>query len=314
MNTNDVQNKYIKKEEYEVISHNSANFKVFLVNLLYRAPHSHKDFEIGLILEGIVDIITTDKKEHFSKNDIFLMNPYQAHELITNEPALILSIQVPPKFFEVYYPRMTYTSFVPFKLSNNSVANTKEIQSLILDIAREYFIRNKYYEFKCAILINQLFYNFLNNVELTISSEQELKIKKEKGKRARRIMHYIDAHYTEKILLSDIASEEDLDLYYLSHFFKDSFGVSFQTYVNKLRCEHARHLLLVTDHSLLDICMECGFSDPKYFNKSFNELYGCTPKQYRKNFENLDLHKQQKSMLSTQEFLSDEASILTLHI
>ena len=60
--------------------------------------------------------------------------------------------------------------------------------------------------------------------------------------------------------------------------------------------------------------MESGFSDPKYFNKSFKEQYGCTPKQYRKDFEKLELKEQQRNMLSTQEFLSDRASLVLLEL
>ena len=124
----------------------------------------------------------------------------------------------------------------------------------------------------------------------------------------RRIVSYIEDHFSEKILLSDIADEENLDLYYLSHLFTESFGIPFQKYIAKLRCEHARSLLLMTDRSLLDISISLGFSDPKYFNKNFKDLYGCTPKEYRVRFSSLDLSMQQISMLTTQEFMSKEAS------
>ena len=124
----------------------------------------------------------------------------------------------------------------------------------------------------------------------------------------RRIVSYIEDHFSEKILLSDIADEENLDLYYLSHLFTESFGIPFQKYIAKLRCERARSLLLMTDRSLLDISISLGFSDPKYFNKNFKDLYGCTPKEYRVRFSSLDLSMQQISMLTTQEFMSKEAS------
>ena len=45
------------KREYEIISHAETNFKVFVVNLLYRAPHIHKDFELGLVLDGNISIL-----------------------------------------------------------------------------------------------------------------------------------------------------------------------------------------------------------------------------------------------------------------
>ncbi|RGH39107.1 AraC family transcriptional regulator [Firmicutes bacterium AM41-5BH] len=128
----------------------------------------------------------------------------------------------------------------------------------------------------------------------------------------REIMHYIDEHYSEELLLSDIAKQQELDLYYLSHLFKESFGITFQNYLSKIRREHARQLLLLTDYSLLDISIACGFSDPKYFNKAFKAQYGCSPKEYRRSFQNAHIEQQQKSMLTTQDFLSDDASLLML--
>jgi len=299
--------------EYEIISHNRANFRLFLVNLLYRNPHAHKDFEVGMIVKGTMNLITHLGTYTLSEGDIFLMNPYQTHELQAQSPVLVMSLQVPSAFFESYFPNISHVDFLSEVIIDNYEMKYN-ISSLMTDLAREYFRKEALFEFRCAILINHLFYYLFQNIEYVIRTEQETKAQKEKGQRARRIMHYVDAHYTEKILLSDIAKEENLDLYYLSHFFKDTFSMPFQTYVNKLRCEHARHLLLVTDLSLLDVCMESGFSDPKYFNRSFNEQYGCLPKQYRKNFKTLELKDQQNNMLSTQEFLSEEASIVILEI
>ena len=39
-------------QEFEIISHSQMNFKLFLVNMLYRTPHIHKDFELCLLLDG----------------------------------------------------------------------------------------------------------------------------------------------------------------------------------------------------------------------------------------------------------------------
>ena len=95
---------------------------------------------------------------------------------------------------------------------------------------------------------------------------------------------------------------------YLSAFFKSVFGMSFQAYVMKKRCEKARQLLLLTDFSLLDISIACGFSDVKYFNQGFQRQFGCSPRQYRLDFRQEGQDQQQESMLTTQEFLSPAAS------
>lgn len=262
------------ENEYEIITYNNHNFHVFLVSLLYRTPHIHKDFEISLVLDGTLSVITQDGSTTFSSNDIFVMSPFQSHEISAKEPALILSLQLSPNFFKNYYHQINQIEFTKLLLdSTNSI-----IRSQLIELALIYFENTDYTSIKCAILVNQIFLYLLENHDYHIIPQKEQRASIAKGKRMRKIMHYIDEHYTEKLLLSDIAETEGLDLYYLSHFFKECFGITFQNYLMKIRCEHARQLLLLTDYSLLDICIGCGFSDSKYFNKGFLEQYGCPPK------------------------------------
>ena len=48
--------------EFEIVAHNQMHdFRLFLVNLLYRTPHIHKDFEICLILEGETSLLTAGR-------------------------------------------------------------------------------------------------------------------------------------------------------------------------------------------------------------------------------------------------------------
>lgn len=303
----------MKKQEYEVISHNHSRFRVFLVNLLYRTPHIHKDYEISLLLDGEITVNTPNGVFSLYTNDIFITNPFQSHEITADSPALILSVQIPSSFFSAYYPQIENLEFDHLIFSaKESPDICKNLRNNLFTIAGSFFTKEDYCEIKCAMLLNQLFYLLLQNGGHHTIPEREKEASRQKGDRMRKIMHYIDSHYNEKLLLSDIAALENLDLYYLSHFFKECFGLSFQNYLMKIRCEHARQLLLLTDYSLLDISIRCGFSDPKYFNKGFLDQYGCTPKEYRKSFQNARLEQQQRSMLSTQEFLSENASLVLL--
>ena len=303
----------MKKQEYEVISHNLSRFRVFLVNLLYRTPHIHKDYEISLVLEGTITVTTSDGDLSLHTNDIFITNPFQSHEITADSPALILSVQIPPAFFSSYYPQIDNIEFEKLVFSTKEIPDVcLQLRNILFSVASSFFNKESFHEIKCAMLLNQLFYLLLQSGNHQTISEREKEASRQKGNRMRKIMHYIDAHYNEKLLLSDIAAMENLDLYYLSHFFKECFGLSFQNYLMKIRCEHARQLLLLTDYSLLDISMRCGFSDPKYFNKGFLDQYGCSPKEYRKSFQNARLEQQQSSMLSTQEFLSENASLVLL--
>lgn len=299
--------------EYEIITHNNVNFHVFLVNLLYRTPHIHRDYEFCLVLEGSLTLHTLSGSYNLKKNDIFIANPFFSHEIQAKNHALILSLQVSPSLFSSYYPRIKNTQFdISVLHYETNAVWCQTIQKLMIDIAISYFNQEQLYELKCVMLLNQLFQYLLKELPSHLVSENERLSKKTKAKRMQSIIEYIDEHYTEKLLLTDIAAQLKLDLYYLSHFFKESFGISFQKYLLKIRCEHARQLILSSELSLLDISIASGFSDPKYFNKGFRQQFGCPPKEYRKNFRREKTETQKKLMSSVQEFLSDISSIIAL--
>ena len=183
---------------------------------------------------------------------------------------------------------------------------------MLFDIADLAFRQPPGYEFKAIAQINMLFYHIMESIPYEIIPGTEKNRNRHKATQMRRITNYIDSNYSRKLLLSEIAERENLTLSCLSHFFRNSFGMPFQTYLLKMRCEKARRLLLSTSLSLLDICITCGFSDMKYFNKGFQEQYGLTPREYRTAFENEALKMQQENMLTTQDILSRNASLAML--
>ncbi|MDO4272589.1 MAG: AraC family transcriptional regulator [Eubacteriales bacterium] len=301
------------KQEFEIISYSRTNFKMFMVNSLYRTPHIHRDFEISYILSGDVEVFTPSQTVLLNAGNFWVMNPFMSHEIKAAKPALILSLQVPPEFFVSYYPQIENLEFVTCSSGKNTDAPSYSLlQDAFIHMAYEYFGGDEFYEFKCAALLNQIFFWLMDIFGYKFVSKKERLASRTKAERMRAITDYIDENYCQKLLLTDIAGQEHLSLYYLSHFFKDCFGMSFQEYLLRIRCEKARQLLLLSEQTLTDICFACGFSDPKYFNNGFKRQYGCTPKYYRKQFRNDGLEQQQKSMLTIEEFLTPEASLITL--
>lgn len=262
-------------EEFEVISHGNMDYNIFLNNLLYRTPHVHKEFEVCLLLDGSVQLLSPSSSRAFSAGSLWVINPFESHELIAERPALILSLQIAPAFFSGIFPQMENIEF-----SLSPAAGGDEISSLaasLLEIARTYFSPEEYAPLRCAGLICLFFEQLLEAAPTRCISEKERQSSANRAQRIRTISAYIDRHYSEKLLLTDLARELGLTMGYLSAFFKSAFGLSFQSYVRKLRCEKARQLLLCTDLSLLDISLACGFSDLKYFNQGFAQQFGCSP-------------------------------------
>ncbi|MFA9377418.1 MAG: PocR ligand-binding domain-containing protein [Lachnotalea sp.] len=97
----------------------------------------------------------------------------------------------------------------------------------------------------------------------------------------KRAFAYISKHYSENLTLEDLAEYVHLNPTYFSTVFKQSSGSSFKEYLNMIRIEESKHLLLNTNYAILDIAIAVGFEDQGYFSKVFKKLTGLTPRQYR---------------------------------
>ncbi len=60
-------------------------------------------------------------------------------------------------------------------------------------------------------------------------------------------------------------------------------GITPSEYLRTKRIKFAEHLLRSDDLNISEIAYKVGFNNPRYFTKYFQDAYGVTPSQYRKN-------------------------------
>ena len=63
-------------------------------------------------------------------------------------------------------------------------------------------------------------------------------------------------------------------------------GVTPADFLREARMKRACELLRTTGRTTSDIAYACGFSDPKYFSKTFKKKVGVTPTEYREQHLN----------------------------
>lgn len=98
-----------------------------------------------------------------------------------------------------------------------------------------------------------------------------------------RAIDFVKKNYMKKITLEETAALVYLSPAYFSRIFKDEMGENFNSYVNQVRVEAARKLLLNESVSLTDISTLVGFDGQSYFSKVFKKLTGITPGKYRES-------------------------------
>ena len=94
----------------------------------------------------------------------------------------------------------------------------------------------------------------------------------------------------------------------LSHFIRDNLNQSFQEYVTSVRFRHAIRLLN-SCKSLIDVCLETGFSNTRYLTKAFIKYQGVTPKEY---LQTAQKPAEQKVSKRTTEYVYSPAETLSL--
>jgi len=97
-----------------------------------------------------------------------------------------------------------------------------------------------------------------------------------------RAIELLHEHLGGDLALADLAKECGLSPGRFMRAFKRSFGVPVRRYLLHRRVAAAKSLLLHSNKSLLRIALEVGFSDQPAFNRSFREIVGTPPGQWRR--------------------------------
>jgi len=96
-----------------------------------------------------------------------------------------------------------------------------------------------------------------------------------------RALKYIKANINRRITLEEVATQVFLSPSYFSKLFRDEMKCYFTDYLNQLKIERGKLLLLDDTLTITEIVEALGFYDQSYFNKIFKRLTGTTPKHYR---------------------------------
>lgn len=95
---------------------------------------------------------------------------------------------------------------------------------------------------------------------------------------------YIKENYNKNLTLKSVAQKFYLNPVYLGQLFKKHYGVYFNSYLQKIRVEEAKRLLMSTNMKIYEISQAVGYNDTDYFIQCFTKFCNMTPNQFRKKY------------------------------
>ncbi len=161
--------------------------------------------------------------------------------------------------------RLYYTAFDALKLGS-------EASPLPRTVLREepYFLRSTMWENRMGEMLS------LTHRDLLLKREmQGMGITGD-------IVTYIRQRYMEPLTIKQVAEKFFLNPVYLGQVFRKSTGLSFKQYLNDIRINAAKELLIETDLKIYEVAQRVGYPESKYFIVKFEESLGISPSEFRK--------------------------------
>jgi AraC-like DNA-binding protein len=95
---------------------------------------------------------------------------------------------------------------------------------------------------------------------------------------------YLRGNLNEKVTIPELAHHVGMSTRNLQRRFIETFKVTPQHYLAKLRVLKGCELLVHTNQSITEIAVEVGFYDHSAFSNRFSEIVGVSPSAYRKRY------------------------------
>ncbi|MGX8698439.1 MAG: AraC family transcriptional regulator [bacterium] len=245
--------------------------------------HRHKALQFTLVLRGSVSYYVDGAMGTAAEGQCFFVNSNRAHRMLPVsdpgawfcglrvEPEVLATTELLRRDYLTPLLECEYLSFAIFDADSRAAQALRGMHALTKEEPPELSLR----------LMSPLMMLFED-----VCIRQRMAAAGSGGQRrfsqAERMLNHIAVHYAEPITLSELAAVGNLSKNSCIRIFREHTGVTPGTYLNNYRLQRAVELLQHSEKPITEIAYAVGFSGSSYFTERFRQLYGMTPKEFRK--------------------------------
>ena len=256
--------------------------------------HWHNNVEICFFLQGGFRARVDGEYYEVQNQDLILLNSGQMHYVGENSVGEHrgITLVADMDFWENICPDLNELEF-DLDICSERVPELKHLMTRLYDTSCVYYYA-KVLHGESALssrelmqlhgLVCMIYYTLTKYFSRprTMSPYGKLSVQRSN---LQDIIQYINCHYTEQLMLKEIAQLHNVSCEHLSRIFRKSLGMTFKEYLNTIRLNHACRMLIHTNLGTLEIAMEAGFPDLRSFGQQFDRAYHMTPKEYRRRYQ-----------------------------
>lgn len=278
----------------ELVNHGTELFPVACyhddLSLDGVAWHFHEELELILVSEGMSEIAVGHEKFLVRKGQGFFINTGILHSAwnasegscqfhsVVFHPRLVGGSQE-SIFWQNYLRPLTSPSGPKRCFFDLSECWHKEALEALEQCWQACYHEPAGYEFTVRESLSRiifLLWSHLNSAQSVISEKAV-----RDAERMKTMLTFIQSHLRDPLTTTAIAGSASISVSECLRCFHNTIGSTPIQYLKQARIQEAADLLRLTDLKVSQIGERCGFQEMSYFAKTFRELRGCTPTEYR---------------------------------
>lgn len=253
--------------------------------------HWHEEWEAVVVSEGTTLVAAGNKKFEVKTGEGFFINSRILHGGwdVDNSGCRYHSIVFHPKlvggnmdsvFYQEYVNPIIENVALEGILLTNTIPWQKSALEAIECAWQACVHEPEGYEMKVRNELSELVFLLRKNIPTTGRKPSAKQIRD--GERIKQILQFIHDNYAKELSAAKIAEVASISESECLRCFKTTIGTTPMQYVRHYRIQQACQMLASSDAQISDVMHTCGFTDLSYFTKTFREMKGCTPGEYRR--------------------------------
>lgn len=288
-------NSRVAPDKRELVRHGTAAFPVGCYHddlCRDEVPwHWHEELEAGLIVQGRARIAAGGHSFVLSAGQGFFINSQVLHGCwdVERSGGVIHSLVFHPRLVGGSIDSVFYQSYVQPLMGNRALGHvlllpeTPWHRDAMAQIGRAWAACEQEpagYEFRVRDALSELLLLLQGN-QPAARRQPGAKALRD-GERIKQMLQYIHAHFDEELDTACIARAAAVSESECLRCFRATIGTTPIRYVRQYRVQMAAQRLADGQEKVAAVAAACGFQDVSYFTKTFRELKGCTPAEYRR--------------------------------
>lgn len=265
---------------YEAHHHPEPDFPVIFRFDTVRAAggmghlHWHEALEFLWCVEGEGIVVSDEERLPIRPGDLVVVDANHIHTVYTDHGICRYNCLIPsPSLFE-------RTELPVGRLPVLSRVTEENACTAMRRIVGEMEAKEPYYREAVRALIFEL-YVALYRSSVREGAQPSPGAVSARAELVKRVVGYVSRHYTEPFSMDVLCRETGFSKSYLCHAFKEVTGQTVLSYVNFLRCNHARSLLVSGKYNVGESAIQSGFSNLSYFSRTYRRVMGELPSAQR---------------------------------